>query len=167
QINSLISKLENALASQEKGNYKTAVNQLGAFINQVEASINSGRLTEEDGNKLIDAANNVIATINNTEKSLAENEINTVIPSEFVLSQNYPNPFNPSTIIRYSLPEAIHVKLEIFNPIGQLISTLDNNYMEAGFHETTFNADDLPSGVYVYRLTTGKFISSTKMILLR
>ncbi|MFC2084795.1 SBBP repeat-containing protein [Bacteroidota bacterium] len=94
-------------------------------------------------------------------------EKETTKPTEFELSQNYPNPFNPTTTIRFELPESAHVRLEVYNPIGQLISTLVNNYMEAGFHETVFNAEDVPSGVYVYRMITEKFIISKKMLLLR
>ncbi|MFC2083753.1 T9SS type A sorting domain-containing protein [Bacteroidota bacterium] len=163
----LFSVLESALSSMVKGNEKAAIKQLEAFIKQVQAFINSGRLTPEEGQSLIEAANDIIESINNLDKSVAERADEIFIPAEYSLEQNYPNPFNPSTVIRYTLPEATHVKLEVYNPIGQLISDLVNNYMEAGFQETMFNAENLPSGIYIYRLITREFISTKKMILLR
>lgn len=83
----------------------------------------------------------------------------------FSLSRNYPNPFNPSTEIRYSVPERSLVTMEIYNALGQKIMTLVNGTKEAGSYTVTFNADNLPSGVYMYRLSTGKFSETKKMIL--
>lgn len=75
------------------------------------------------------------------------------IPNQFVVNQNYPNPFNPSTTIRFGLPEASEVKLEIFNMLGQLISTEYSGNLSAGTHEVSFDATGLSSGVYIYRVT--------------
>ena len=93
--------------------------------------------------------------------------IDTVLPEEFNLTQNYPNPFNPSTVIRYELPEAAHVRLEVYNSIGQLVSLPVNDQMEGGYHQAMFNADNLPSGVYFYRLQAEDFVETIKMILLK
>ncbi len=88
-----------------------------------------------------------------------------VTPSTFSLSQNYPNPFNPSTKIKYSLPVASHVKLVIYDILGNQIKTLVDKNQEPGFYETKFDGKDLSSGVYIYQLKTDQFVSTKKMIL--
>jgi len=91
-----------------------------------------------------------------------------VVPSEFTLLQNYPNPFNPSTKIEYYLPVEGNVTLKIFNILGQEVRTLINNELtNAGRYTITFDASNLPSGIYIYRLQTGNFSSNKKMILLK
>ena len=89
------------------------------------------------------------------------------IPLYFSLSQNYPNPFNPATNISYSLEENSNVILKVFNILGQEIQTLVNKTQVAGDYEISWNSDDLPSGLYVYRLQAGQFVETRKMILLR
>ena len=71
------------------------------------------------------------------------------IPSKFELSQNYPNPFNPSTMIRFSLPEASFVNITIYNLLGEKVRTLRNKNVESGYHEMTWNATNVPSGIYL------------------
>ena len=90
-----------------------------------------------------------------------------VVPSEFLLLQNYPNPFNPSTTIRFSLPRAENVVIEIYNSLGQKLQTLVNQPMSAGSHEVVFNGQNLISGVYLCKISTGKFQDMKKMILLK
>ena len=87
--------------------------------------------------------------------------------NNFVLMQNYPNPFNPSTKIGYVLEERAHAKVKIFNCIGQEVATIVNEEQDAGYHQITFNASGLSSGVYFYRLETGDFTKTMKMILLK
>ena len=89
------------------------------------------------------------------------------IPNEFSLSQNYPNPFNPSTKIKFSLPASSNVKLQVFDILGREIKTLINSFKKAGYYEVQFDASELSSGVYIYRIQADNFISSKKMILLR
>jgi len=89
------------------------------------------------------------------------------VPEKFQLKQNYPNPFNPSTIIRFSLPQSEQVSINVYNTIGQKIETLVNRQMTAGFHSVTFNAEGLPSGVYIYRLKAGEYSESRKMLLVK
>jgi hypothetical protein len=84
----------------------------------------------------------------------------------FHLSQNYPNPFNPSTLIKYSVPENGFIKLSVYNLIGEEVSVLINEQVDAGFYELTFNAAHLSSGTYFYRLQTGKTVQMKKMVLL-
>ena len=90
-----------------------------------------------------------------------------ILPTEFSLSQNYPNPFNPASKILFGLPEASHVSLEVFNIMGQLIETLVNDQMEAGYHEVYWNASAYSSGVYFYRIKAGAFFETKKMMLLK
>jgi photosystem II stability/assembly factor-like uncharacterized protein len=86
---------------------------------------------------------------------------------EFTLSQNYPNPFNPSTIISYTLPSASKIKLILYNTLGQTIKVLENGFKNAGSYSVNFNADDLPSGIYFYKLEAGQFSQVKKMILMK
>jgi hypothetical protein len=89
------------------------------------------------------------------------------IPTNYVLGQNYPNPFNPSTTISFSLPEETFVKLEVYNSIGEKISTLASENLIAGNYKYDWNAKSLPSGIYLYRLQTDSFTESKKMILMK
>jgi hypothetical protein len=87
--------------------------------------------------------------------------------NDYHLEQNYPNPFNPSTTIEFSVPKPEKLKIEIYNLLGQNIETLLNKPIPAGSHEVEFNARDLPSGVYLYRIEAGEFQQVKKMVLLR
>jgi hypothetical protein len=88
------------------------------------------------------------------------------LPVSLSLDQNYPNPFNPTTIIRYALPARTYVTLSVFNALGQQVGTLVNDTQEAGYHEVRFDGRSLATGVYFYRLQTGDFIQTRKMLLL-
>ena len=90
-----------------------------------------------------------------------------ITPTEFELSQNYPNPFNPATTIKFSIPEGSQVSLMIYNSLGQEIKTLVNRFMEAGVHTVNFNAVDLNSGMYFYKLDAGEFTQVRKMTLIK
>jgi hypothetical protein len=87
--------------------------------------------------------------------------------NEFNLEQNYPNPFNPSTSINYTLAEAGDVSLRVFDVLGREVATLVNSTQNAGSYDITFDASDLASGLYIYTLKTGNFVSSKKMMLLK
>jgi hypothetical protein len=89
------------------------------------------------------------------------------IPDSYQMSQNYPNPFNPSTTIRFGLPDAEKVLLQVFDVNGQLVSTLFDGYLEAGYHSVDFNAQQLSSGIYLYKLTTNSFTSVKRMLLVK
>lgn len=89
------------------------------------------------------------------------------IPSGFTLGQNYPNPFNPSTTIKFSILQRGLVKLSVFNLLGQEVTTLVNEKMETGSYETVFNASNLPSGTYFYKLLVGASIEVKRMLLLK
>jgi hypothetical protein len=89
------------------------------------------------------------------------------IPNNYVLDQNYPNPFNPSTVIKYSLPEASFVTLKIYNLLGQEVAVLVNNEQSSGVYQATFDASLLSSGVYFYSLQTKNFTATKKMMLMK
>lgn len=93
-------------------------------------------------------------------------------PAAFALEQNYPNPFNPETAIRYDLPEASHVRLSVYNPLGQEVAMLVNEQEPAGSYQVKFNAGTVPSGVYFYRLeastsSAGSFVQTRKLVVLK
>ena len=89
------------------------------------------------------------------------------IPQKFQLFQNYPNPFNPVTHIRYGFPKTSDVRIEIFNILGQRVSTLINARKTAGYHSVDFDGSQLSSGVYIYRIQAGDFIETKKMVLMK
>jgi hypothetical protein len=86
---------------------------------------------------------------------------------EFNLEQNYPNPFNPTTVISYQIPQQGFVTLKVYDVLGREIVTLVNEEKPAGEYEVEFNAANLPSGIYFYRIRAGSFINTKKMVLLR
>ena len=85
----------------------------------------------------------------------------------YFLAQNYPNPFNPSTTIKFGVKEKSNVRIDIFNSIGEKVNTVLNAEREPGNYQVEFNASDLPSGVYIYRIEAGKYNSIKKMILMK
>jgi len=85
----------------------------------------------------------------------------------FALHQNFPNPYNPTTTITYSLPIKSQVDLVIYNTLGESVTQLVNEEQEAGKYSVEFDATTLPSGIYFYRIQTGSFIQTKKMILLK
>ncbi len=88
-------------------------------------------------------------------------------PKEFKLEQNYPNPFNPTTTILYQLPADAKVTLKIYDILGSEIATLVNEDQEAGYKEVKFNATNLASGMYIYRLAANKYVCTKKMMVLK
>ena len=89
------------------------------------------------------------------------------VPQVFALQQNYPNPFNPTTKIAFSVPSQMKVELVVYNVLGQKVATLVNETLSAGGHEVPFDASRLASGMYLYRITAGQFMSVKKMMLLK
>jgi hypothetical protein len=101
-------------------------------------------------------------------KTNASTDVKTYeIPTEYSLSQNYPNPFNPITKIKFGLPENARTKLIVYDILGREVSTLVNQELEAGYHEINFDGSNLSSGVYLYRLSTPKFTSVKKLLLIK
>ena len=98
---------------------------------------------------------------------LTSNDFESGTPDAFALEQNYPNPFNPTTNIKFSLPKTADVSLTIYNMLGQKVSTLINEKMNSGFHIVPFDASNLSSGMYIYRIKAGSFTSTKKMLLIK
>jgi hypothetical protein len=88
-------------------------------------------------------------------------------PISFNLYQNYPNPFNPSTIIKYAIASRQFVTLKVYDILGTEIATLVNQEKPAGNYEVNFNASNLPSGVYIYKMKAGEYVETRKMVLLK
>jgi uncharacterized lipoprotein YddW (UPF0748 family) len=103
----------------------------------------------------------VITSINN--RNISKDNI----PGTFYLNQNYPNPFNPATTIEFMISEPQLVSLKIYNLLGEEIAVLLSEHMSEGLHRFNFNAEELASGIYFYKLTAGKRAASKKMILLK
>ncbi|MCB9250153.1 MAG: T9SS type A sorting domain-containing protein, partial [Ignavibacteriales bacterium] len=105
--------------------------------------------------------------------SITDVESDKNLSAQFELSQNYPNPFNPTTIIKYSVPNVVsnfssnNVELKVYDVLGREIKTLVNQKQKAGNYEVSFDTKELSSGVYFYRLQSGDFIQTKKMMLLK
>jgi len=125
-------------------------------------SPNVGLVGSESGNELVTTRSylisyGLVSDVQTTENSLFG----------FQLYQNYPNPFNPSTTIKYSIPVSSNVSLKIFDVLGNEIATLINEYKLVGFHEIELSEVNLPSGIYFYRIISGEYSQTKKMILLK
>ena len=140
------------------------------------------------GNVISNSNNNIVSTvgeafIGKSSNAVSQNQIGfwyvyqqttitdvedeKTIPTVFKLEQNYPNPFNPSTRIKFAVPERSNVLIKIYDILGSEVVTLVNEEMDAGWYENNFNAAGLSSGVYLFRMEAGNFISTKKMIYLR
>lgn len=132
--------------STERHNYQ--------FVdNNVEAGNNVYRLKQIDNNGTVNYSNEV--------------EINSTVPQEFALYQNYPNPFNPQTNIKFNLATESRVKLEVYSANGELVKVLVDEVKSAGSHIVSFNATDLASGIYFYKISAGNKVDTKKMILVK
>ena len=89
------------------------------------------------------------------------------LPSEFALLGNYPNPFNASTVIEYQLPAACEVKIEVYNLLGEKVATLVDGEQEAGYRSVTWDASEVSSGLYFYKLTAGDYTNTRRMMLVK
>ena len=108
--------------------------------------------------------------VNETINKTAFNNLEVIdldLPITYALEQNYPNPFNPSTIIKYQIPEDGLVTMKIYDILGKEVKTLVNEQKPTGRYSASFEASDLASGVYIYRLQVNNFVSSKKMMLVK
>ncbi|MGB3478965.1 MAG: T9SS type A sorting domain-containing protein, partial [bacterium] len=128
------------------------------------------KAVDESGNPA--DISNVPAAVAQWTLSLDVDDDPDELPARFHLAQNYPNPFNPNTTIAYSLPRASRVRLSVYNIEGRLVTTLVDETQSAGDHSVDWNGTDaghapVASGVYFYRLDTGEYTESQKMVLLK
>lgn len=87
------------------------------------------------------------------------------LPGDYGLAQNYPNPFNPTTTIHFELPEVTNVHLVVYDVGGREVCRIVDETLNAGYHEVNWNAEGMPSGVYLYQLRTGEYLESRRMLL--
>ncbi len=171
-----LSKENKILVSQDYGNSFTSYKVLDSVIVDIYKKPGSNLIYAATKNDIFEITPNTIKSIKHIVVSVDEE--NNIIPSNFVLYQNYPNPFNPSTIIKYSIPvvergssSLYNVILKVYDVIGKEVTTLVNEEKPAGNYEVRFNAKNLTSGVYFYRLSatnrTTNFVQTKKMVLLR
>jgi hypothetical protein len=126
----------------------------GVFDNTIPFTLGpDGLITFEGGSLLIDPT------------SIESNELN--IPESFSIDQNYPNPFNPTTTIRFGLPSASDVVVKVFNTLGQEVANLFEGRLNAGVHELQFDAANLSSGFYFYKVQADNVVGIKRMVLLR
>ncbi len=148
---------------QENANSSITLNLGGVLAGKVKLVITSGYRTDywELGEFVVNGVFNVTNT--------ADYES---LPDDFYLAQNYPNPFNPTTTIEYSVPAKVNsessiVNLTIYDVLGGEVATLVDGYKNAGVYKVIFNAEALTSGIYFYTLSTGSYVDSKKMILVK
>jgi len=118
---------------------------------------------DRDGNYEIYYKQNLTGT----GRPIGISNINAELPNKFALSQNYPNPFNPTTKIKFGLPNSSFAKLVVYDALGREVETLVNEQLNAGTYEAVWSADKFSSGVYYYKLTSGDFSQTNKMILIK
>jgi hypothetical protein len=111
--------------------------------------------------------NNYVRLVRTSSTSTGTIYQSSANPNSFTLAQNYPNPFNPTTTVGFGLPENGTVRLSVLNVLGEEIKVLLNEAKEVGYHSIDFNGSNLPSSVYFYRIQTGNFIDTKKMLLLK
>ncbi|MCZ2442358.1 MAG: T9SS type A sorting domain-containing protein, partial [Flavobacteriales bacterium] len=192
EADTLIKKIYNQNAIKcdvSNGEYITAINKFNNIIQQnpnseeavyaeldilttaLNLDTTNTQLGKISGDKyLVKGASDYLTKLNDILQSkfgINEEYKEQIIPKEYSLHQNYPNPFNPITTIKYDLPTDGLVQLEIFDILGKRVTTLVNEYKSAGSYEHQFDASNLASGVYIYKLQAGDFIASRKMLLIR
>jgi len=116
-------------------------------------------------NKIVDITNQAEVSTDNLQ--IPGNTTNTEIPKEYAIAQNYPNPFNPSTSIKFDIPNLSEVKLAVYDLTGREIALLVNETLEPGSYSYTWNASQLSSGIYFYRIKAGSFVQTKKMVLIK
>lgn len=134
---------------------KVSVKNINIKLQDETGTIINEGLT--DGEELI-IRNNIVSRL-----LVSENKI----PVEFSLEQNFPNPFNPATTIRFSIPKEANVTLSVYNVLGEKIAELVNEVLSPDNYEVEFDASALASGIYIYRVNAGDFVSTKKMLLIK
>jgi hypothetical protein len=111
--------------------------------------------------------NGIVKKTTNGGSPIGIHLVSTEIPNDYLLLQNYPNPFNPNTIINFKIVKGDFVKLTVYDLLGRETVILVNEELKPGTYETDFDGSNLPSGVYYYKITTGDFTQTKKMVLLK
>jgi len=127
----------------------------GVFNNTIPFTLGPGATVSFEGGSLLIPLTSVEPTAGSG------------LPRSFFVEQNFPNPFNPATEIAFGVPRESRVRLEVFNLIGQQVALLFDEVKPAGFHSVTFDAADLPSGMYLYKISAGGVALMKKMVLVK
>lgn len=139
-----------------------------AYYRQGVGFVNLNVSTINQPDKVICKLRHFSEVAGSTQSELSIDEVITgKIPTDYELKQNYPNPFNPTTTIEYSIPEKSYVIINVYNAIGQKVSTIVEGIREKGVYRYTFDAQKLQSGVYIYKLETNTKQLTRKMLLLK
>ncbi len=144
----------------KKGTFDFKINHLN-ILRTLEDMFRIGHVGSSSDSSAIPSNYWLYTTGINSSKDLTDT------PQKYTLFQNYPNPFNPTTTIKYEIPKEGLVTLKVYNILGKEVKTLVNEFENAGTYNVTFNASELTSGVYFYRITSGNFSQVKKLILLK
>ncbi|MBI5402884.1 MAG: T9SS type A sorting domain-containing protein [Ignavibacteriae bacterium] len=142
-----------SLANIPNGNLKVFVNRIGYSSDSIMLNISKSTL---------DSVNFRLAQL-----YVSVNQVSSEVPDKYLLYQNYPNPFNPNTIIKFQIKESKFTTLKVYNILGKQVATLVNGKLNAGIYEVPFNGSALASGVYFYRLITGNYTETKRMVLFK
>jgi photosystem II stability/assembly factor-like uncharacterized protein len=176
QVNTGLTTLDIAAFGISNTNLFSGTLGGGVFLSQDNGAswnaVNEGLTNLIVFNIAISDSNVFISTYNNIwRRPLAEmiliTNVQSGLPAKFVLEQNYPNPFNLGTSFRFKIPQRSYVRLEIFNNLGQKVTTVVDEEKEAGDYEISWNAIGLSSGIYFYKLAAGTFAETKKLIILK
>jgi hypothetical protein len=144
--------------TNRSSSYRNGLNGLG-WYNRADTNYGAGKAISYE-NLFITASITAPTSVENTTTQ-------SKAPLQYGLEQNYPNPFNPSTTIRFKMPSKGFATLKVYDMIGREVRTLVSGLQEAGAHDVKFDASNLPSGVYFYRINTGAFAETKKLILIK
>lgn len=147
----------NSSGSSANANYMLTSNMGEPVI----GVMSSDQFVLRSGTRYSIGTDTVVTSIGNPD------ELRPDQPDRFALEQNHPNPFNPTTNIQFDLPQSADVTLIVYNTLGQKITTLIDKRMNAGSYSVQFEGSGLPTGVYIYRIKAGSFITSKKMLLVK
>lgn len=117
--------------------------------------------------KIISGSSNETSFLQSKKLNKPYSETAEIVPEQYEIFQNFPNPFNPSTEIKYQMPKAGMVKIVVYDAVGKEVKELLNEFKEAGYHTITFNCNGLASGIYFYTMTSGSFVKTKKMQLIK
>ncbi len=156
--------IKNSVINKTFGEFKEMKVNLNSFLGKevyVSFELGNKELTPVIDNDYLILSDSV--SLNKTQQEVSKIEL----PNDYKLLQNYPNPFNPSTTIAFYIPQASYVKLSVYNSLSQLVKTVVSERLEKGYHSFNLDMGQLSSGVYFYKMTSGNFTSTKKLLLLK
>lgn len=165
-VSSFIRESESTFwVGTDKGHLLKVINGKVQLVQEYSNSEIYDLVIDKRNNKWMILKNKGVSVYN--ENGIVNVDIDNAPPLTHKLYQNYPNPFNPSTMISYSIPKSQNVQIIVYDLLGREIQTLLNKYQTAGTYEILFDGTLLPSGIYFYKITSGNFSETKKMILIK